>query len=544
MPVVKLETRLRNRRRAAQLRELHQNLEGDLETLRSTLGHALNEYEGTLSDALDVLPGWANVDRAQVRELFAITNLGEDVMLGPRAVALAAARVEVFVDAWLGRGLDPDDPLPLGSLERWSEDLAEVRVLLARVREESRGAAASAENTLGSKLDAVLASLEEAREEREEALLEEVERGNVAAGEAARKREAKLWEEQREKASVMRERWSPLEELVFIGIDSTIGGIDYLEGMVDAVADGMTQAFPDLDPKAARRGKRVRKITQPPPLPTRRQEGSPSSVVDDARRETEPLDVFRTEELEREVEALVTSDLLPLVDEPPPLPAVPPRTKPAPAPPAPARPVATDHPNIVYDEAVFRVVTGWQEVQRAEQLLVLAPPAVYTAFLFIWVLAYHVGIFDRNPFDAWNAALPLFLGCASCLFLLPAILGWRVEWSADWRPSVLRWQRKREDSVLRVAPDSLRLGESDVRWDLARGRMFRSGKVERYWYLELSERGRTVELGAPATDLGAWEACQDVTPPRKLAWHVSEETVLEIAHRVGALDASLNDSRR
>ena len=538
---MKLETRLRNRRRSAQLRDATNAREAELDELRSRLGADLLAFEDRRDAAIAEIPDWADVDRDEVAALFDARIDDDTPALGPRVVAYGAARVDTFVRVWLSvPGIDPDDGAGPDDVARWEMELGELRARLEEIRNAAREAASAAEKQLGEHLEAVLAALEDARESGEEVLLQGVEEGALEAGADARKKEASLWEEQRERAAIVRDAWAPLEELVFEGVDIAVAGLARLEQLTKRVAADMAAAYPELVDAAHPPGPmRLRKFVMPPPTPVTRDASSPSFVVDDARRVTEPMSApYETEEFAREVLAAARDTEPPARATPPPLPEPEAESDPVvvETPPLrrPVRPDPTPTParDSTRDETTHRIRSGWQPVRLLESAMVLGIPVVYTAVLFVATLFYEVGLVS-NPYHASDVALPLWLGCAGCVFILPAILGWRVIWNPDWRPRFVRWQRLREDTVMRIDADGLTLGENRLVWDEASALLRKSSRVEPTWVLEVDAPHVHLFFAAEAT-ANEWARRRvDGAPGVPLnAWYIGEDTLLEIARRV------------
>jgi hypothetical protein len=494
---VDVETRIRIRKRDAVRRTALAELDDRFEELRHELTHALQDFEERVDACIESLPDWAGDELDDVDDAFQIqVGKGDPVRVGPRAAAVLAARLEEWAQIWLSPdGEGPEDGFDDDAGQKWADELDELDDALSQLEREARGAATAAGESLGGKLDELLANLEADREEGEEALEKAVAEGDVDAGEEAREREAKLWEEQRKKAAEVREAWEPLEELAFEGAETTVEYVAVMREILETAVDSMLTAYPELREPARdwvkSDAKRIFKIQPPPKRQKTRDPNSPSFDIDEPRRKTEPLGENRTEEYPRTAPAT---------------PAPVPRNTPAP----PAR----EHPTS-WDEAVFRVWKGWEAVVWTEIALVAGPPAAYTAFLAAVTLAYWGGALTDNPFHRWAWAFPVFAGLAAYGLVVPLFLQWRVRWTAG-RPHIVRWEEHRRDAVLRIGTDAVELGEQKIH--------YRTGSARR------GERddglGERLRILGPSGDELVVES-----GPRSEAWGVTAQTLERLHER-------------
>lgn len=516
-----------------------EDIEQDLDELNSMLAEALADFEGRLESTLAALPSWFDSDDKELGELFLVELPdGDPVSIGPRAASAAAAHVDAFVRARLSTaGGDLPYHFDEQAAAEWRDELDELDDRLGEIERRARKAATSAERELGARLDAALASLDHQREQDEEALRKEVALGRVKPGEQARKKEAKLWEEQREKASALREGWGPLEELPFEGADLTVGTVTRLRKILESAVDALIAAYPELRSSAGDwakpTGKRARKFNVPRPMPKKRDPGSPSFEVDDARRITEPIDPTSTQEYQRHVER-------PLHDtSPPPIPTATPappiRPTPSPSALATTSPADATAPLPTVDEPAQRVLAGWDRVRASEIALIVGPPIAYIAFLLLATVGYGVGLADENPFRRWHWAFGVFIGAAAYLIVMPALMSWRVRWDDRW-PILVRYHVTRQDSFVRVAPDAVIVGGERMPFDGVTPDLQRSNvENQRGWALILQKGEQELSFRATAT-IDRWNDSDipyvDDVPDSY--WNVSEETLLRIAQRASS----------
>lgn len=524
---MKVEDRIRKRRRDAELKHALPEVDARLDDLRSTLGRAMSSYEAALDSAMAAVEPWADLAE-DVEPIFCV-ELGEGpVRIGPRAAAVAAADTEAFIRDWL----DPEfSNLPANIDDAvgrsFQEDLRSLDARLDDVESSVRGATLDADDMLGARLDALLAALDDAREEAEATLRKRVASGDVEPGDEQRVREARLWEEQRAAAAALRVAWEPLEQLAFAGAEETVGACGELRDILDGAVAALLEAVPELRPFAGARGKkkgaRIWRIERPATNPpSGRAPGSPSFDVDDAHRITEPIDPTRTEEYPR--------DFAPVYDTDPPRHATPtpaPSRAPAPVP-------AQREVPFAFDEAVSRRVQRWEQVARGEVFLLGAPPLLYFGFLAVTAAMFRFGAASQNPFDRWTWALPVFVGLAAYCVVMPAFMGWRVRWDG-LRPRIVRYEEHEERSVLQVDPEGLAVSATRIEFEGAISQIWRV-QAERTWLLTYRIGRVFIAIEATAQG-GAWdEATAPLTEPVPDAWQVSERTLLSLARRHAALN--------
>gem|GEM_PF-4926753 len=236
-------------RRADILRRAHAGLEEDLDDMRAELMDILPEYEQRLRRRSDALPSWLEITPAQVRALFHLKPVGTDQsapsqtspvhgILGPRTVALAAGRIETFIE----RGfvdVDFGDP---SRVRRLVDLYLETTSYLDALIREARRVAQEARTTLDAWLDALLYELESQRKTDVEALEDLVSQGDIGRGGSARQEIADLWEEQRRVAADLQASWQPLSALVREGLASTESGLQELSGLLMRARAGLVGA--------------------------------------------------------------------------------------------------------------------------------------------------------------------------------------------------------------------------------------------------------------------------------------------------------------
>lgn len=544
---VTVEHGIRNRKRAAKLAGASGALESELDELQTTLSSALTEFEALIDECVDGVPDWANVDREELRELYFTTIADQRVSIGPRAAAIAAARVETFVRAWVsgdddGRPASFDD----GAAASWGEELDALGALIESVAEQGREAARVADERLSTRLDEVLAQIEEKRESGEsgvdpqlDALRRKLRTGKVGAALLKRQSEADLLEEQRRKSEELREAWAGLEQLAFAGAEMSVDGSERLRGVLESTIEAVVAAYPELASVAegwveVNQPIRKRQFNAPPPLPAEDREGSPSSVadVDDAHRVTEPIAPTRTEEYARE---LVSEDAPELSGPRVRFDTDPPRTA-QDTPLAPAGATATMEVSVAleeFQEPAFRVTTTWQPVPYSEVALVLAPPAVYTVFITGAALLYQLGLWSENPFRLWPWALPSFGAFALWALGLPAILNWRVEW--DGRvPRPMRLSERRQEGFADIDAVAARIDGHRFDFAVTEATLDRwRSPSGRGWTLTLTDDGGASTMFASEATSARWQDSNAPCDPEEPlgCWRVSEEALLQLADR-------------
>src|SRR5690554_4576611 len=221
--------------------------------MRAELMDILPDYEQRLRRNTDALPTWLELDPTQVRALFHLApvgaNLGADTrasssassvhgILGPRTVALAAGRIETFID----RGFVDVDFDDTTRVQRLVDLYLETTTYLDALIREARRVAHEARTSLEGWLDALLYDLEQQRKIDVEALEDLVSQGDIGRGGSARQEIADLWEEQRRVAANLQASWQPLIVLVREGLASTESGLQELSGLLMRARAGLVGA--------------------------------------------------------------------------------------------------------------------------------------------------------------------------------------------------------------------------------------------------------------------------------------------------------------
>lgn len=302
-------------RRADILRRAHEGLEEDLDDMRSELMDILPDYEQRLRQNSDALPTWLEITPAQVRALFHLRPVAiethadpdtppaasaEHGILGPRTVALAAGRIETFIDEGFVDADFDDDTRTQRLVELYTETTFYLNALIREARRVSEDARA----TLDAWLDAVLFDLESQRKSDVEALEELVGNGDIGRGGSARQEIADLWEDQRRRAAYLQASWQPLTALVHEGLTTTESGLRELADLLMRARAGLVGANAAIEPQLA--------PFEWPAAPHRAQPAQPKgpAEVDDAGP---TLDLSRPSEYGRgaDVDALLEDTLIP-----------------------------------------------------------------------------------------------------------------------------------------------------------------------------------------------------------------------------------------
>ncbi len=270
-------------------------LEEDLDDLRDELAEAMVDYESRLQDASTTLPDWLALDSAQIRKQF---QFEDDVLgkgrLGPRAVALGAARVEAFIHEWVGfegELADVDFEEDASEFENACEGVREV---LSRLEDLSRELALDADSTFGQWLDDIITELEDKRERDEAALRELVGSGDVERGNQAREEIAELFEDQRRQAAEIKKAWEGIESLVFEGVEFTVRGIGEMGELLDRAMEGLSGAHESLEPEIDEIPDTVVQIDDIPDTSVDMEDdddADPPGIKVDGERHTEKLDI-------------------------------------------------------------------------------------------------------------------------------------------------------------------------------------------------------------------------------------------------------------
>jgi hypothetical protein len=283
-------------RRAEILQRARTGLEEDLDDLRAELMDVLPEFEQRLRQRSDALPSWLKIPPSQVRALFHLKAISPRTeasetdsaappadanapaahgILGPRAVALAAGRIEAFIERWFTDGpasaaLELEDEAEDEAqneaieIEELSNDYDDLTHYLGELAGEARRVAREAGATMDAWLDGVLTQLDAQREADALALEELVRQGDVRRGNRARQEIADLWEDQRRQAADLQARWNPVAELIDEGLDMTESGLEELAALLARARDGLREGLLSANAALA---ERLPKFEIPPPAP-------------------------------------------------------------------------------------------------------------------------------------------------------------------------------------------------------------------------------------------------------------------------------------
>lgn len=224
-------------------------LEEDIEDLRDELIDELSAFEGRIGRLEGRLPRWLELPPGSIKSVFRFADdtVEPNALLGPRAVAMGAGRVERFVYDWLGAdGEATNVRFDDAEAEALAAAHAGLHDYLDALREDTRRTHEAADKTLNEWLDGVLSQLDMHRETDLDAIEQLVHEGEIGRGHSARQEMADLWEEQRLKADELRNAWRPIEEHLEHGLDVTLEGIRELEQLAKRARDGLIGANPDL----------------------------------------------------------------------------------------------------------------------------------------------------------------------------------------------------------------------------------------------------------------------------------------------------------
>ncbi|MGM0555661.1 MAG: hypothetical protein ACQEVA_04695 [Myxococcota bacterium] len=259
-------------------------LEEDIEDLREELIDDLSAFEGRIGRLEQRLPRWLELPPGSIKSVFRFSKetVEPSALLGPRAVAMGAGRVEAFVYDWLGAEGDiADFRLDEQEADELADAYDQLNDYLDQLRDDARRTHEDADKTLNEWLDGVLSQLDMRRETDLDAIEQLVHEGEIGRGHSARQEMADLWEEQRLKADELRTAWRPIEAQLEAGLEVTLEGIDELEQLADRARDGLIGANPDLAAHLTDDGPE----TLPPSL------AEASETDDDEPEGDEPVDV-------------------------------------------------------------------------------------------------------------------------------------------------------------------------------------------------------------------------------------------------------------
>lgn len=472
-------------------RVLHE-IEMELDALRSSLGRHLTDLEQRFEQAIDGLPPGSQHLVEPVREAFSLrmgTPMGP-IPLGPRAVAIAAANVDKFVTDWLGnngrlRRVEFDGR----TMRSFEADLANVENHLRLLEQTARERARESADVLGQLLEDELAGLEHAREEREAVL------DAVVGARADRDMTARLWEEQRRHAELLREAWEPIERILFESHDATASGVTVLRSIMERTMEGVARMHPELSWASD--------TDPPPPLRSevRRRPGAQTSEQPRLGRDTDLIQELARSTLELERPAATESE-----------------------------PVEVEL--VAGEEVCERFQAGWESVGTVETTLGLLP-------LVGLLAAGGLAAASRLGFDMGVGTFALraaFVLTAIWLIGFPIARGWRVSWAA-WRPWPMRWRQTRQESIVRWDESGVFVADRQYPWlgVEAREGSWRDEHAEGRW-LELST-GRGERLAFVCRSQMRDDEPADLRP--EAAWELSRAALDELAHLSSVDDLDL-----
>jgi hypothetical protein len=272
-----------------------EGLEEDLEDMRSALRADLREYERLVRSNVQSPPEWTGLTAEQLRAPFEFRreHFEEPAWIGPRLVAILAGRVERFVADWLPADREAGDAgFDTDEVEAIEQEAAELAGRFERLQPKLKEAGEDGHVILDELWETTLARLDRDREDDIDALEDLVGEGALDTGPDARQERANLWEEQREKADRLRERWEALHDLIDDGVDYAVRGLQDLRAMVRRACEGLEGAYP-----AVTRREVVERVFESP---------SDVAVESGAERTGEPDDVGGEEPAEVESEGGVS----------------------------------------------------------------------------------------------------------------------------------------------------------------------------------------------------------------------------------------------
>lgn len=223
------------------------DLHDELDDLRDELGEALRSFEGRLRGLSRQTPEWSVVGPGDIRELFDLPIDGsyEEARLGPRAVAVAAAELERFIDHWLAE--EPPESSPDATqLREFSDDAHAFVETLEVIGTTARRRADHAHRRLDDWRDSSFAELNELRESDIEAIQDLIEEGDLESGHDARVERATVWEEQRDRAAELTDYATTLHNLLEEGRDRTLAGLHGLADLFNRTCDALESLHPEL----------------------------------------------------------------------------------------------------------------------------------------------------------------------------------------------------------------------------------------------------------------------------------------------------------
>lgn len=217
-------------------------VEEDLEDLRDDLADELQYYEERLRTLSDGLPEWLQLSGRTIRDAFRFPEDSPlpDGILGPRAVALAAADVESFILTWFepDASQEPKNFALLETRDEFTRASHDTRAFLDDVFKSSKILANFAHGVLEDLIDTVLYELETKRRTDVNALDSLVQEGALDPGRDTQKETAEIWEEQRSYVEEVNAAFDPLMDLVDEGLALTQRGILELHALVERATQG------------------------------------------------------------------------------------------------------------------------------------------------------------------------------------------------------------------------------------------------------------------------------------------------------------------
>jgi hypothetical protein len=214
----------------------------EFDELRSLIGASLREYEERLQLASRGLPEWASGSDENIRKRFLCPALGpfSGVLLGPRAAATVAGKIEEEIRRWFDPSSHLEDPAPWVSL---GTRISTLDASLFEAQEDVRRFVVDLGKKLSNDLEANLEALDDVHSSDMDALRSRESGPKIAE---SRETAAQSWEMQRRKAAELREAWAPIELLAFEGADWTVGGTRNLQIILRRAAQMLEALYPEL----------------------------------------------------------------------------------------------------------------------------------------------------------------------------------------------------------------------------------------------------------------------------------------------------------
>lgn len=241
-----------NRRKREILRRTRMGLLEDLDDLRDELVDHLEDFETRLKRTARHLPRWLDLPDNSLRGTFELPTPQslKGTLIGPRTIAMVAARVEEFLGKWLGDGdeiqawIKREDEK---AVEQLSDDLTALEAAIDAAYNAVTALADDGPFELEQILESIVFELETRRETDVEALESLVQGGDVDAGRDAQAEIAELWEEQRRRAGQLQRVWDDILALHHEGISRTLSGLEELQELAQRARDGVEGAgiFPE-----------------------------------------------------------------------------------------------------------------------------------------------------------------------------------------------------------------------------------------------------------------------------------------------------------